>query len=43
MHTTTQNNSEYRDLSVAAQDADFKKCCMRSGRYDGALRNHYER
>jgi hypothetical protein len=22
-------------------DAAFKKCCMRSGRYDGAKRNHF--
>jgi hypothetical protein len=25
----------------ATQDADFKKCCMGSGRYDGILRDHY--
>ena len=25
----------------AVQDAAFKKCCLRSGRYDGANRNHF--
>jgi hypothetical protein len=25
----------------AALDAAFKKCCLRTGRYDGALRNHF--
>ena len=24
-------------------DADFKNCCMRTGRYDGSLPNHYQR
>jgi hypothetical protein len=24
-------------------DADFKNCCMRTGNYDGSLRNHYQR
>jgi hypothetical protein len=27
----------------AAPLAAFKKCCMRSGRYDGAPQNHYNR
>ena len=27
----------------AAPDVTFKKCCMRTGRYDGTLRNHYHR
>jgi hypothetical protein len=26
-----------------AQAAGFKKCCMHAGRFDGALRDHYER
>jgi hypothetical protein len=25
----------------AVQDAAFKNCCLRSGRYDGAKRNHF--
>jgi hypothetical protein len=25
----------------AAQDTDFKRCCMRSGRYDGVPRDYY--
>src|SRR5205823_12921817 len=25
----------------AVQDAGFKNCCLRSGRYDGSLRNHF--
>jgi hypothetical protein len=25
----------------AVQDAAFKKCCLRSGRYDGAKRHHF--
>jgi hypothetical protein len=25
----------------ATQDAAFKNCCMRNGRFDGNLRNHY--
>ncbi len=25
----------------AAPDAAFKKCCMRSGCYDGSRRNHF--
>ena len=25
----------------AAQDTGFKNCCLRSGRYDGSLRNHF--
>jgi hypothetical protein len=28
-------------LVRADQDAAFKKCCLRSGRYDGANRNHF--
>jgi hypothetical protein len=27
----------------AVQDAAFKKCCLRSGRFDGSRRNHYYR
>lgn len=27
----------------AAQDAGFRNCCLRAGRFDGALRNHYFR
>ena len=27
----------------AVQAAGFKNCCMKSGRYDGTLRNHYVR
>jgi hypothetical protein len=27
----------------AVLDADFKNCCMRTGLYDGSLRNHYQR
>jgi hypothetical protein len=30
-------------LAPAALHAGFKKCCMRSGQYDGAPRNHYNR
>jgi len=30
-------------LALAALDVNFKKCCMRRGRYDGALQNHYNR
>ena len=29
------------DLARAVQDAAFKNCCLRSGRYDGANRNHF--
>jgi hypothetical protein len=29
--------------ALAAADRDFKRCCLRSGRYDGANRNHYFR
>ena len=25
----------------AARGGVFKRCCLKSGRYDGALRNHY--
>ncbi len=25
----------------AARERDFKRCCLRSGRYDGTNRNHY--
>jgi hypothetical protein len=25
----------------AAQDGVFKKCCMKTGDYDGSLRDHY--
>jgi hypothetical protein len=25
----------------AVQDAAFKKCCLRSGKYDGAKRKHF--
>ena len=25
----------------AVQDAAFKNCCLRSGRYDGSKRNHF--
>jgi len=25
----------------AIPGGDFKKCCLRKGRYDGSLRNHY--
>src|SRR5581483_2804526 len=28
-------------LARAVQDAAFKKCCLHSGRYDGANRNHF--
>jgi hypothetical protein len=27
----------------AAPGVDFKKCCLRSGRFDGSERNHYAR
>jgi hypothetical protein len=27
----------------AAPAAGFKKCCMQTGQYDGARRNHYQR
>ena len=27
----------------AAQAANFKKCCMLTGRYDGAMRHDYNR
>ncbi len=30
-------------LALAAPDIGFKKCCMRTGRYEGAPRNHYNR
>jgi len=30
-------------LARAVQDAAFKNCCLRSGRYDGSQRNHYFR
>jgi hypothetical protein len=26
---------------LAGQAADFKACCMKSGRYDGTNRGHY--
>ena len=28
-------------LARVVQDAAFKNCCLRSGRYDGANRNHF--
>jgi len=28
--------------ALAAPDVGFKKCCMRTGRYDGEPRNHYD-
>jgi hypothetical protein len=28
-------------LAHVVQVAAFKKCCMRTGRYDGSLRNHF--
>jgi hypothetical protein len=27
----------------AARDGGFKKCCLRSGRFDGSERNYYVR
>ena len=30
-------------LAPVVQDAAFKRCCLRSGRYDGARRNYYFR
>ena len=29
------------DLCVCGSGADFKKCCMRSGRFDGSQRDDY--
>jgi hypothetical protein len=26
---------------LAVQGSGFKRCCMKSGRYDGTRRNHY--
>src|ERR1035438_9594387 len=28
-------------VALVVQDAAFKNCCLRSGRYDGANRNHF--
>jgi hypothetical protein len=30
-------------FAPAARDAGFRNCCLRAGRFDGALRNHYFR
>jgi len=27
----------------AVQDGNFKKCCLKSGRFDGAKRNYFQR
>ncbi|MEM9427030.1 MAG: SEC-C metal-binding domain-containing protein [Pseudomonadota bacterium] len=29
------------DLCPCGSGRRFKRCCLRSGRYDGALRDHY--
>ena len=29
--------------ALAARDAGFKKCCMRSGNFDGVDRDYYTR
>ena len=34
-------SSAARTSARVVQDAAFKKCCLRSGRYDGARRNHF--
>lgn len=34
-------SSEEMTPAPAAQGVSFKKCCMRKGRYDGSLRDHY--
>ena len=31
------------DLCPCGHGGCFKRCCMKSGRYDGAERNHYVR
>jgi len=36
-------NSDATIRARAVQDAAFKNCCLRSGRYDGSLRNYYFR
>lgn len=42
----TRNSKKSSDATIrvrAVQAAAFKNCCLRSGRYDGSLRNHYFR
>src|ERR1700690_3762850 len=36
-----RRSSAAMTLALAAQDTAFKKCCLLSGRYDGANRNHF--
>ena len=34
-------NSGGRTCVRAAQDAGFKRCCLRTGKYDGGNRNYF--
>ena len=44
MGTNTSWKKSAAEIHVhAVPDAGFKNCCLRSGRYDGVLRNHYDR
>jgi len=40
---TSLRRSAGRIRARVAHAAGFKNCCMKSGRYDGTLRNHYVR
>ena len=39
--SSSLKNSGATTCALAVQDAAFKKCCLRSGRYDGSKRNHF--
>jgi hypothetical protein len=42
MATLSSSKSSVATTSARAdQDAGFKRCCLQSGRYDGAERAHY--
>jgi hypothetical protein len=34
-------NSAETIYALAIREADFKNCCLRSGKFDGSLRHHY--
>jgi len=39
--SNSAKNSAVTTPARADQGAGFKRCCLTSGRYDGALRNHF--